>query len=58
MSAASQMISCLHHASFGIGVLGVEKVPTFNLRVRNGRVFVHPKPNPAGTKAEPTNVST
>jgi sulfoxide reductase heme-binding subunit YedZ len=35
----------------------VEKVPTFNVRVRNGRVFVHPKPNPAGTKAEPAHVS-
>ncbi len=31
----------------------VEKVPTFNVRVQNGRVFVHPKPNPAGTKTEP-----
>ena len=31
----------------------VEKVPTFNVRVKNGRVFVHPKPNPAGTHAEP-----
>ena len=31
----------------------VEKVPTFNVRVENGRVFVQPKPNPAGTKAEP-----
>ena len=31
----------------------VEKVPTFNVRVENGRVFVHLKPNPAGTKAEP-----
>jgi sulfoxide reductase heme-binding subunit YedZ len=31
----------------------VEKVPTFNVRVKNGRVFVHPKPNPAGTKTEP-----
>lgn len=35
----------------------VEKVPTFNVRVKNGRVFVHPKPNPAGTKAEPANIS-
>ena len=35
----------------------VEKVPTFNVRVRNGRVFVHPKPNPAGTKAEPALVA-
>ena len=31
----------------------VEKVPTFNVRVQNGRVLVQPKPNPAGTKAEP-----
>jgi nitrite reductase/ring-hydroxylating ferredoxin subunit len=31
----------------------VEKVPTFNVRVRNGRVLVHPKPNLAGTRAEP-----
>ena len=31
----------------------VEKVPTFNVRVKNGRVFVHPKPNPPGQRAEP-----
>ncbi len=31
----------------------VEKVPTFNVRVENGRVFVDPKPNPVGTRAEP-----
>ena len=31
----------------------VERVPTFNVRVRDGRVLVHPKPNPAGAKAEP-----
>jgi nitrite reductase/ring-hydroxylating ferredoxin subunit len=31
----------------------VEKVPTFKVRVQNGRVFVHPQPNPAGTKVEP-----
>jgi len=31
----------------------VEKVPTFNIRVANGRVLVHPKPNPAGTRTEP-----
>jgi nitrite reductase/ring-hydroxylating ferredoxin subunit len=30
-----------------------EKVPTFNVRVKNGRVFVHCKPNPPGTSAEP-----
>jgi nitrite reductase/ring-hydroxylating ferredoxin subunit/DMSO/TMAO reductase YedYZ heme-binding membrane subunit len=31
----------------------VEKVPTFNVRVQNGRVLIHPKPNPAGIRAEP-----
>jgi len=31
----------------------VEKVPTFNVRVQNSRVFIHPQPNPAGAKAEP-----
>jgi len=31
----------------------VEKVPTFNVRVKNGRVLVQPKPNPPGTRAEP-----
>jgi nitrite reductase/ring-hydroxylating ferredoxin subunit/DMSO/TMAO reductase YedYZ heme-binding membrane subunit len=36
----------------------VEKVPTFNVRVKNGRVLVHPKPNPAGTKAEPALTAT
>lgn len=36
----------------------VEKVPTFNVRVKNGRVLVHPKPNPAGTKAEPALVES
>lgn len=36
----------------------VEKVPTFNVRVKNGRVFVHPKPNPAGTKAEPALINS
>lgn len=35
----------------------VEKVPTFNVRVKNGRVFVHPKPNPAGTHVEPAKIS-
>jgi len=34
----------------------VEKVPTFNVRVKHGRVFVHPQPNPAGTRAEPALV--
>ena len=31
----------------------VEKVPTFNVRVRDGRVLVHPRPNPSGVYAEP-----
>src|SRR5207249_2251930 len=35
----------------------VEKVPTFNVRVKNGRVFVHPIPNPAGTRAEPAHTT-
>jgi sulfoxide reductase heme-binding subunit YedZ len=30
-----------------------EKVPTFNIRLVNGRVFVHPRPNPPGTYIEP-----
>jgi methionine sulfoxide reductase heme-binding subunit len=36
----------------------VEKVPTFNVRVRNGRVFVHPKPNSAGVRAEPAPIES
>ena len=36
----------------------VEKVPTFNVRVRSGRVFVHPNPNPAGTEAEPALINS
>lgn len=35
-----------------------EKVPTFNVRVKNGRVLVHPKPNPPGVRAEPATVTT
>jgi nitrite reductase/ring-hydroxylating ferredoxin subunit/DMSO/TMAO reductase YedYZ heme-binding membrane subunit len=34
----------------------VEKVPTFNVHVKNGRVLIHPKPNPAGTRAEPAQI--
>jgi nitrite reductase/ring-hydroxylating ferredoxin subunit/DMSO/TMAO reductase YedYZ heme-binding membrane subunit len=34
----------------------VEKVPTFNVRLQNGRVLVHPKPNPAGFRAEPARI--
>ena len=36
----------------------VEKVPTFNVRVKDGRVFVHPKPNPAGTRVEPATIAS
>ncbi len=35
----------------------VEKVPTFNVRVKDGRVYLHPKPNPAGTRAEPAKTT-
>jgi nitrite reductase/ring-hydroxylating ferredoxin subunit len=35
-----------------------EKVPTFNVRVKNGRVLVHPRPNPAGTRAEPALIES
>ncbi len=35
----------------------VEKVPTFNVRVKDGHVFVHPKPNPPGQRAEPALVA-
>jgi nitrite reductase/ring-hydroxylating ferredoxin subunit/DMSO/TMAO reductase YedYZ heme-binding membrane subunit len=34
----------------------VEKVPTFNVRVRRGRVFVHPKPNRPGIRVEPAHI--
>jgi sulfoxide reductase heme-binding subunit YedZ len=30
-----------------------EKVPTFNVRVKNGRVWIDPTPNQAGARAEP-----
>lgn len=34
-----------------------EKVPTFNVRLVNGRVWVHPRPNPAGTRVQPACVT-
>jgi nitrite reductase/ring-hydroxylating ferredoxin subunit/DMSO/TMAO reductase YedYZ heme-binding membrane subunit len=34
-----------------------EKVPTFQVMVVDGNVFVHPKPNPAGTYVDPAAVS-
>jgi len=33
-----------------------EKVPTFRTRVRDGRVLVHPHPNPPGTRVEPARI--
>ena len=33
-----------------------ETIPTFNVRVENGRVLVDPRPNPPGTHAEPARV--
>jgi sulfoxide reductase heme-binding subunit YedZ len=35
----------------------VEKVSTFNVRVKNGRVLVHPQPNPPGARAEPVLIA-
>jgi methionine sulfoxide reductase heme-binding subunit len=34
-----------------------EKVPTFNVRVADGKVFVDPVPNPPGTHVEPARVA-
>jgi nitrite reductase/ring-hydroxylating ferredoxin subunit len=36
----------------------VEKVPTFNVRVQNGRVWIDPKPNPAGARAQPALIES
>jgi nitrite reductase/ring-hydroxylating ferredoxin subunit/DMSO/TMAO reductase YedYZ heme-binding membrane subunit len=33
-----------------------EKVPTFNVKVINDKVFVHPQPNPPGTRVEPARI--
>jgi nitrite reductase/ring-hydroxylating ferredoxin subunit len=33
-----------------------EKVPTFNVKVVDGRVLVDPRPNPAGTYVEPAKI--
>jgi len=33
-----------------------EKVPTFAVRIEQGRVLVHPRPNPPGTRVEPARV--
>ena len=36
----------------------VEKVPTFNVRVQNGRVWIDSKPNPAGSRAQPALIES
>jgi nitrite reductase/ring-hydroxylating ferredoxin subunit len=33
-----------------------EKVPTFRVKVVEGTVFVHPRPNPPGTRVEPAQI--
>jgi nitrite reductase/ring-hydroxylating ferredoxin subunit len=32
-----------------------EKLPTFDVKVTGGRVFVNPTPNPPGTRVEPAS---
>ncbi len=34
-----------------------EKIPTFDVRIANGTVYVHPTPHPAGTPIEPASIS-
>lgn len=36
----------------------VEKVPTFRVRIQNGRVFVHSKPNRPGVRVEPALIGS
>ena len=33
-----------------------EKIPTFNVRVQRGEIFIDPRPNPPGTRVEPALV--
>lgn len=33
-----------------------EKIPTFQTRIHNGRVYVNPQPQPAGTRVEPSQI--
>lgn len=33
-----------------------EKVPTFNVKIEGGKIFVHKKPNKAGTRVEPARI--
>jgi nitrite reductase/ring-hydroxylating ferredoxin subunit len=34
-----------------------EKIPTFNVKVADGKVWLDPTPNPAGTRVEPATMS-
>ena len=34
-----------------------EKIPTFNVRVRDGQVYIDPRPNPPGTRTEPASIA-
>jgi len=33
-----------------------EKVPTFRVKIVKGSVFIHPRPNPPGTRVEPAQI--
>lgn len=35
-----------------------EKVPTFRVKIVEGSVFVHPRPNPPGTRVEPAQIES
>src|SRR6266496_4876264 len=35
-----------------------EKIPTFRIKVVEGSVFVHPRPNPPGTRVEPAQIES
>jgi sulfoxide reductase heme-binding subunit YedZ len=33
-----------------------EKIPTFNVKIKSGKVYVHKKPNKSGTRVEPAKI--
>jgi nitrite reductase/ring-hydroxylating ferredoxin subunit/DMSO/TMAO reductase YedYZ heme-binding membrane subunit len=35
-----------------------EKIPTFRTKIVDGRVWVHPQPNPPGTRVEPAQINS
>ena len=35
-----------------------EKIPTFRVKIVKGSVFVHPRPNPPGTRVEPARIDS